>query len=156
MIKGRWHGKRADGTIAFCIPASSGRAMGGSPLKGEAFALGTQDHSAIGCQLCDTVAIAHLPRQPGLAQVKGGAGAKGGKHNVVIARVPVIVRISYYGSVNTPAASADNSSKIPSSLQSAADSLAGNHASLVGVLLSFILIAVIIFYPAEAHRISLA
>ena len=75
--------------------------------------------------------------------------AKGGKHNVVIARVPVIVRISYYGSVSTPAASADNSSKIPSSLQSAADSLAGKHASLVGVLLSFILIAVGVFLAGQ-------
>ena len=75
--------------------------------------------------------------------------AKGGKHNVVIARIPLIVRVSYYGAAATAATSSDKSSKIPSSLQSAADSLAGKRASLVGVLLSFLLIAIGVFFAGQ-------
>lgn len=75
--------------------------------------------------------------------------AKGGKHNVVIARIPLVVRISYYGAASTPANSAATSTVVPSSLQAAADSLAGKHASLVGVLLSFLLLAIGVFLAGQ-------
>ena len=74
--------------------------------------------------------------------------SKGSKHNVVIARIPLIVRVNYYGAATT-AASSDKTTKVPSSLQSAADSLAGKHASLVGVLLSFLLIAIGVFLAGQ-------
>ena len=75
--------------------------------------------------------------------------AKGGKRDVVIARIPLVVRISYYGAASTPASSAITSTMVPSSLQAAADALAGKHASLVGVLLSFLLIAIGVFLAGQ-------
>ena len=95
------------------------------------------------------VAQASLNNKTAGAVASTVTDAKGGKHDIVIARVPVVVRISYYGAASTPANSAATSTVVPSSLQAAADALAGKHASLVGVLLSFLLIAIGVFLAGQ-------
>lgn len=57
----------------------------------------------------------------------------GGKHKVYIARIPLVVRVAYY-TVPSPA-----SRSIPDMLQAAADAIAGKHASVLGLVLSFLL-----------------
>ena len=95
------------------------------------------------------VAQASLSAKTSGAVVSSVTDSKGGKRNVVIARVPLIVRISYYGATTPPKSSTDNTTKVPSSLQAAANSLAGKQASLVGVLLSFLLIAIGVFLAGQ-------
>lgn len=75
--------------------------------------------------------------------------SRGGKHAVVIGRIPVAVRVSYYAASASPASSQPTTSALPSNLQTAADSLAGKHASLVGVILSFLIIVIGIFLAGQ-------
>ena len=57
----------------------------------------------------------------------------GGKHQVYIASIPIVVRVTYY-TVPGPVARS-----IPDMLQAAADAIAGKHASVLGLVLSFLL-----------------
>lgn len=62
---------------------------------------------------------------------------KGGKHIVYLATIPVVIHVTYY---TVPGAAASStSSSVPTSVQTVADSLAGRHASVLGLVLSFIL-----------------
>jgi hypothetical protein len=58
------------------------------------------------------------------------------KHTVFVARIPVVLHITYY----SQAAAAASSTALPGTLQTIADKIAGKHASLLGLLLSFILL----------------
>ena len=58
----------------------------------------------------------------------------GGKHKVYVASIPLIVHVTYY-TVSSPAART-----VTDSLQAAADVLAGKHASILGLVLSFLLL----------------
>ena len=68
--------------------------------------------------------------------------AVGHKHQVEVTRIPLVVRVAYY-TVPTTA------STKPNALQTAADSLAGKHASVVGIVLSFFLTIVGIFFAGQ-------
>jgi hypothetical protein len=59
---------------------------------------------------------------------------KGGQHKVYVASIPLVVHVTYY---TVPAAA---SRTIPDMLQAAADAIAGKHASVLGLVLSFILL----------------
>ena len=59
--------------------------------------------------------------------------ATGGKHKVYVTSIPIVVRVTYY-TVPNPA-----DRTITDNLQVAADALAGKHASVVGLVLSFLL-----------------
>ena len=68
------------------------------------------------------------------AVVSNVSDSQGKQHKVYIARIPVVVKVTYY----TTATSA--STGLPSSLQTAADSLAGKHASTLAIVLGFLLL----------------
>lgn len=57
----------------------------------------------------------------------------GGKHKVYVASIPLVVHVTYY-TVPSPV-----SRTIPDMLQVATDALAGKHASVLGLVLSFLL-----------------
>ena len=60
----------------------------------------------------------------------------GGKHQVQIARIPVAVHVVYYAGPNAP----KSSSVIPDKVQELADAVAKKHVSVVGLVLSFLLL----------------
>jgi hypothetical protein len=62
---------------------------------------------------------------------------KGVKHKVYVASIPVIIHVTYYTVPGATAAS--SSSGLPDSVQKIADAIAGKHVSLIGVILSFLL-----------------
>ena len=68
--------------------------------------------------------------------------AVGRKHQVEVTRIPLVVRVAYY---TVPSAASTK----PNALQAAADSLAGKHASVVGIVLSFFLIIIGIFFAGQ-------
>jgi hypothetical protein len=84
------------------------------------------------------VAQASLDAKTTNAVASSVSDSKGGKHTVYLATIPVVIHVTYY---SVPAATASgNSSAVPASVQSVADSLAGRHASVLGLVLSFILL----------------
>lgn len=62
----------------------------------------------------------------------------GGKHQVYVASIPLVVHVTYYA-VPGPTKPA---TLIPEAVQSVADAVAGKHASVLGLVLSFLLILV--------------
>lgn len=63
--------------------------------------------------------------------------SKGQKRDIYTATIPVMVKVTYSGS---PTKASEHSDAIPQRLQSLADSFAGKHASVVAVVLSFLLL----------------
>jgi hypothetical protein len=59
------------------------------------------------------------------------------KHTVYVARIPVVLHITYYSQA---ASAATASTALPGTLQTIADKIAGKHASLLGLIFSFILL----------------
>ena len=67
------------------------------------------------------------------------ADGSGKKHTVYVGAVPLVIKVTYY----TIASAGDSSnSAVPDTIQSAADSVAGKHASTLALLLSFLLFIV--------------
>ena len=60
----------------------------------------------------------------------------GAKHRVYIASIPLVIQVTYYTAPNTVA----RVSVVPASLQAAANAIAGKQASLLGLVLSFLLL----------------
>lgn len=67
--------------------------------------------------------------------------SKGAKHQVYVATIPITVHVTYYvvpGSVTTAKAATG----LPDGIQKFADAIAGKHVSLLGLLLSFLLMII--------------
>ncbi len=64
---------------------------------------------------------------------------KGGKHQIHIARIPLIIKVTYFNATDTKV---KKSSLIPESIQSAADAVAHKHASPLAIILSFLLLVI--------------
>ncbi len=78
------------------------------------------------------------------AKTKGAApstviDSKGSKHQVYVTSLPLLIKVTYY-SVSSKAA--NKSSSVPDPIQAAADTVAGKHASILALLLSFFLLAI--------------
>jgi hypothetical protein len=66
---------------------------------------------------------------------------RGGKHQVVVASIPVLIKVTYYTAGSAGARPSTASDK----LQAAADRLAGKHVSALALVLSFLLLLIGIF-----------
>jgi len=97
-----------------------------SPLAGT----GTK---AVASALVVGIAQASLDSKTTGAVAKTVTDTTGGKHKVYVASIPLVVHVTYY-TVPSPV-----SRSIPDMLQAAADAIAGKHASVLGLLLSFLL-----------------
>ena len=97
-----------------------------SPLAGT----GTK---AVASALIIGIAQASLDNKTTGAEASTVTDSTGGKHKVYVARIPLVVHVTYY-TVPGPV-----SKSIPDVLQAAADALAGKHASVLGLVLSFLL-----------------
>ncbi len=62
----------------------------------------------------------------------------GGKHQVYVASIPLAVHVTYYAAPG----SAKPTTFIPEAVQTVADAIAGKHASVLGLVLSFLLLLV--------------
>ena len=80
------------------------------------------------------IAQASLDAKTSGAVAKTVTDTTGGKHKVYVTRIPLVVHVTYY---TVPSAA---SKTIPDMLQTAADALAGKHASILGLVLSFLLL----------------
>jgi co-chaperonin GroES (HSP10) len=67
----------------------------------------------------------------------------GKKQSVYIARIPVVIKVTYYN------ASTNSSSIVPQSIQSFADKLAGKHVKPWAIILSFLLIVMGVLLAAQ-------
>lgn len=63
--------------------------------------------------------------------------SKGVKHDIYTSTIPVLVKVTYFGS---PAKATENPDTISRKIQAFTDSIAGKHASAVAVILSFLLL----------------
>jgi len=71
--------------------------------------------------------------------------SSGGKHTVYVGRIPVALHITYYAK---PAAQPSDS-YVPTPIQNVADKLAGKRVSLLGLVLSFVLLITGIFWAGQ-------
>jgi hypothetical protein len=63
---------------------------------------------------------------------------KGARHQVYVARIPIVVHVTYY--TVSGATESKTATGLPDSIQKIADAVAGKHASLIVILLSFLLL----------------
>lgn len=72
--------------------------------------------------------------------------SKNNKHTVYVAAIPLVVKVTYY---SAPGAVTVKTSTVPTSLQSTVDTIAGKHVSVLGIVLSFMLISIGIIFAAQ-------
>ena len=72
--------------------------------------------------------------------------SKGKKHDIVIGRVPMLVKVTYYTEPTTPE---NQKSLLPQSIQDAADRLAGHHVKTAAIIISFVLVLMGIALAAQ-------
>lgn len=97
------------------------------------------------------VAQASLDRQTAGAVATQISDTKGGKHTVYVAPIAVVLHVTYYSQASTP-----DSTVVPGTIQTIADKIAGKRVSLIGLLLSFILLVTGIVWAGQLLHAAIA
>jgi len=72
--------------------------------------------------------------------------SKGGKHTVYVASIPIVVKVTYY---SKPGLVSIATNSVPTNIQSTVDAIAGRHVSVVGVVLSAMLVLIGVIFAAQ-------